>query len=118
MATWAIKDNNSEVLPHFLGCSRIELGCKVMPARYDVFCLHVSASYRELFERALQQVLQRNGWRIIRIKPRKPSIRAPNAAHAQGEDGGQRGYGPGMARGPVDARQSVSCSDRTVYACI
>lgn len=115
MATWAIKDNNGHVLPHFLGSSRIELGCKVVAGRYDLFRLHVSASYRELFERALQQVLQRNGWRIVEIKPRKPSIRAPNAAPAQGEDGGQWG----MRRewhGAVDRRLSASCSNR-MYMC-
>jgi hypothetical protein len=86
MATWAIKDNNGQVLPRYLGSSRIELGCKVMPARYDAFRLHVSASYRELFERALQQVLQRNGWRIVQIKLRRPFKRVPSAAPVQGED--------------------------------
>jgi hypothetical protein len=80
MATRAIKDNNGQVLPHYLGSSRIELGCRVMPARCDAFRLHVSASYRELFERALQQVLQRNGWRIVQIKLRRPFKRAPSAA--------------------------------------
>jgi hypothetical protein len=38
-----------------------------MPARYDAFRLHVSASYRELFDSALQQVLQRNGWEIVQL---------------------------------------------------
>ena len=52
MATWAIKDDNGHVLPHFLGSSRIELGCKLVPARYDLFRPHMSASYRELFEHA------------------------------------------------------------------
>jgi len=67
MTTWAIKDSSGQTLPGFLGSSRIEVGCKVMPARYDAFRLHVSASYRELFDRALQQVLQRNGWKIVQL---------------------------------------------------
>ena len=67
MTTWAIKDSSGQVLPGFLGSSRIEVGCKVMPARYDAFRLHVSTSYRELFDRALQQVLQRNGWEIVQL---------------------------------------------------
>jgi hypothetical protein len=69
MTTWAIKDSSGQTLPGFLGSSRIEVGCKVMPARYDAFRLHVSASYRELFDRALQQVLQRNGWEIVQLSP-------------------------------------------------
>jgi hypothetical protein len=38
----------------------------------------VSASYRELFDRALQQALEENKWQIIRIDhrtPRKPTRR-------------------------------------------
>jgi hypothetical protein len=42
MTTWAIKDSSGQTPPGFLGSSRIEVGCKVMPARYDAFRLHVS----------------------------------------------------------------------------
>jgi hypothetical protein len=85
MTIWAIKDSNGQVLPDFLGCSRIEVGCKVVPARYDAFRLHVSSSYRELFDRALQQVLERHGWQIVEIKRPTPSMGAPDAAVVQGE---------------------------------
>ena len=71
MTTWAVKDHNGQILPDFRGSSRIEVGCRVLPARYDVFRLHVSASYRELFDRALQQVLEQNAksgkWRAALI---------------------------------------------------
>ena len=76
MITWAVKDHNGQILPDFLGSSRIHVGCKVLPARYDVFRLHVSASYRELFDRALQHVLEQNQWQMVRInlgKPRMPT---------------------------------------------
>ena len=72
MTTWAVKDHNGQILPDLRGSSRFEVGCRVLPARYDVFRLHVSASYRELFERALQHVLEQNRWQIIEIKHRKP----------------------------------------------
>jgi hypothetical protein len=80
MTTWAIKDSSGQTLPGFLGSSRIEVGCKVMPARYDAFRLHVSASYRELFDRALQQVLQRNGWEIVQLS--QATTRPAGSVHA------------------------------------
>jgi hypothetical protein len=92
MTTWAIKDSNGQVLPDFLGSSRIEVGCKVMPARYDVFRLHVSSSYRALFDRALQQVLERHGWQIVQIRYPTALHGAPNAAVAQGEEAAWPGY--------------------------
>jgi hypothetical protein len=90
MTTWAIKDSNGRVLPGFLGSSRIEVGCKVMPARYDAFRLHVSSSYRELFDRALQQVLECHGCQIIQIK--RPSTGAPDVAVVKGEGAACAGY--------------------------
>jgi hypothetical protein len=74
MTSWAVKNHNGQILPEFRGCSRIEVGCKLLPARYDVFRLHVSASYRELFERTLRQLLQQNRWQIVEIKRRKPPL--------------------------------------------
>jgi hypothetical protein len=67
-AVWAIRDSNGELLESFTAPSRIELGCKVVPSRYDAFRLHVSSSYRELFDRAVAQVLQRKRWEIVRVK--------------------------------------------------
>jgi hypothetical protein len=80
MHTWAIKDSSGRILSDFLGPSRIEVGCKVLPVRYDPFRVHVSASYRELFERALKQLLARKGWRIVHTK--RTGHRAPKAAAA------------------------------------
>ena len=74
MTTWGVKDHNGEILPDFLGSSRIQVGCKVLPARYDAFRLHVSASYRELFDRTLRRALEENQWQIIRIKRGKPQM--------------------------------------------
>jgi hypothetical protein len=76
MTTWAIKDSNGQVLPDFLGSSRIEVGCKVVPVRFDAFRLRVSSSYRELFERVLHQVLERHGWEIVQIKRSTPATGA------------------------------------------
>lgn len=75
MLVWAIKDRNGRVLREFVGSSRIEVGCKVLPGRYDAFRLHVSASYRELFERVLQQVLASHEWRLVRTRVAAPPQR-------------------------------------------
>jgi hypothetical protein len=73
MTTWAVQDHHGQIVADFLGSSRIQVGCKLLPARYDEFRLHVSQSYRELFDRALQQVLQQNRWQITQIKRRQQS---------------------------------------------
>ncbi len=38
------------------------------PAATIAFRLHVSSSYRETFDRAVTQVLDRQGWQIVRVK--------------------------------------------------
>jgi hypothetical protein len=80
MSAWAIRDSNGQILGDFLGASRIEVGRKIMPTRYDAFRLHVSASYREVFERSLQQVLVSKGWQIVRTKGRKSLLSGLKAA--------------------------------------
>ena len=40
-------------------------GRKLVPHRYDAFRLHVSSSYRELFDRALGRVLQSRSWEMV-----------------------------------------------------
>jgi hypothetical protein len=50
---------------NFVCASRLEVGRKVVPVHYDAFRLHVSSSYRELFDRAVSQVLEREGWEIV-----------------------------------------------------
>ena len=67
-AIWTVRDSNGDLLDAFTGASRLEVGCKVMPRRYDAFRLHVSASYRELFDRALAQILDQEQWEIIRVR--------------------------------------------------
>lgn len=107
MTTWGIKDSNGRVLRDFHGSSRIAVGCKVVPACYDAFRLHVSASYRELFDRALQHVLDRNGWQIVEIKRRKAAKRAPHAAVVRGKEAACAPY-PGITDS-ARACESMRC---------
>ena len=72
---WTVRDSNGQLLGDFAAGSRLDVGRKVVPAHYDAFRLHVSPSYRELFDRALGQILERKGWEIVRI-------RAQQIAHA------------------------------------
>lgn len=69
-ASWTVRDRNGELLAHFACASPLEVARKVVPGRYDAFRLHVSSSYRELFDRALQQVLRREDWQIVQTKVR------------------------------------------------
>ena len=65
-ADWTVKDNTGQLLADFAANSRLDVGRKLVPQRVDPFRLQVSASYREMFERTLSQILQRNGWQIVR----------------------------------------------------
>lgn len=76
-AVWALIDSSGHSVPGLVGTSRIELGRTLLPGRYDPFRLHVSASYREMFERDLTRFLAQNGWQIARVKRRR---RAPALA--------------------------------------
>jgi hypothetical protein len=67
-AAWTVKDSSGQLLADFVCNSPIEVGRKVVPTHYDPFRLQVSPSYRELFDRAVAQVLQRQGWQIVRMK--------------------------------------------------
>ena len=85
-AAWTVRDGNGELLADFLGASPLEVGRRIVPTRYDTFRLHVSPSYREMFDRAVTQVLERQGWQIVRVKaPAARPTRAPTqtlCAHA------------------------------------
>jgi hypothetical protein len=70
-AAWAIRDREGQLLPGLVGGSRIEVGRKILPGRYDPFRLHVSASYRKMFDRDLGKLLARNEWQIVRVKSRQ-----------------------------------------------
>jgi hypothetical protein len=67
--TWIVRDRAGHRLPGYDGRSKSEVGRKLVPSRFDAFRLEVSPSYRELFERAVAQVLQREGWEIVRFEP-------------------------------------------------
>lgn len=66
-ACWTIEDSDGQLLPHFACNSRIEVGLKVVPTRFDAFRLQVSSSYREVFDRALRKVLDQQGWNIVQV---------------------------------------------------
>ena len=67
-AAWTIKDGNGELLPHFIAGSRLEVARKIVRTRYDTFRLEVSPSYREVFDRDLKNVLEREHWQIVPVK--------------------------------------------------
>ena len=67
-AIWRVRNGNGEVLENFTAPSRLEVGRKVLPTRYDAFRLHVSSSYREVFDRALAHILDREHWEIVRVR--------------------------------------------------
>jgi len=41
------------------------VGRKLLGNRYDAFRLQVSSSYREIFDRELRNVLEREDWQIV-----------------------------------------------------
>jgi hypothetical protein len=71
MTAWTVRDSNGQLLADFAAASRLDVGRKLVPAHYDAFRLHVSSSYRELFDRALGQILERKGWEIVRVRARQ-----------------------------------------------
>jgi hypothetical protein len=68
MTAWTVRDSNGQLLADFAAGSRLDVGRKLVPGHYDAFRLHVSSSYRELFDRALGQILERKGWEIVRVR--------------------------------------------------
>jgi len=81
--TWTVRDNSGQLLPRFVGGSRFEVGRKLLGNRYDAFRLQVSSSYREIFDRELRNVLEREDWQIVRSdKPTacRAKLRSTNAA--------------------------------------
>lgn len=65
-AAWTVRDSNGQLLPTFEASTPLDVGRKVVPTHYDAFRLRVSHSYRELFDRAVAQILDRKGWEIVR----------------------------------------------------
>jgi len=73
-AMWAVKDGSGRIVSSFGSRSRLELANKLTGERYDAFRLQVSSSYRELFDRALTKVLDRENWQIVRTEVRKRAL--------------------------------------------
>ena len=69
-AAWTVKDGNGELLGRFAAASPLEVGRRIVPQRFDAFRLHVSASYREVFDRAVAKVLAQEGWQIVKMPAR------------------------------------------------
>jgi hypothetical protein len=67
-AVWTVRTGSGEVLENFTAASRLDVGRKVVPTRFDAFRLHVSSSYRELFDRTLAHILDREHWEIVRVR--------------------------------------------------
>jgi hypothetical protein len=67
-ARWTVRNGNGEVLQNFTAASRLEVERKVVPMRFDAFRLQVSTSYRELFDRTLAHILDREHWEIVRVR--------------------------------------------------
>ena len=68
-ATWTVRDGNGELHAEFVGASPLEVGRRIVPTRYDAFRLQVAPSYRAMFDRAVAQVLEREG-QIVRVTRR------------------------------------------------
>lgn len=69
-AAWTVKDDNGQLLCEFAGPTPQDVGRRLVATRYDAFRLHVSASYREVFERDVRRVLARRGWQIVKLSAR------------------------------------------------
>lgn len=69
-AAWTIRDGKGEYLPQFAAASALEVGRRILPTRFDAFRLHVAASYREVFDRAVAKVLAQQGWQIVKMRAR------------------------------------------------
>jgi hypothetical protein len=111
VTTWAIKDSNDQVLLDFLCSSRLEVARKVVPVHYDAIRLQVSSSHRELFDRVLKQVLEREGWQIVRIKCSKTGMRAKTSARA-GEKEAVREWHPSSSTLSVDRKPSTGSAQQ------
>ena len=78
---WTVKNGNGEVLSHLTSASPLEVGRKLVPAHDDAFRLQVSSSYRELFERAVKQILKDQDWRIVHVQSKAPMMQAMRVYH-------------------------------------
>jgi hypothetical protein len=70
-AAWTVRDSKGQLLPHFSARSRNEVARKVLRAHYDAFRLQVSSSYRQMFDRHLDNTLKREQWEIVSVRSRR-----------------------------------------------
>ena len=77
-------------LPSSPAVSPLEVGRRIVPTHFDAFRLHVSASYREVFDRAVQKVLAQQGWQIVKVRTRAQK-RSPAAISRSPRDPSQHG---------------------------
>jgi hypothetical protein len=74
--TWTVKDCAGHEVPNFTGASRLDVGRRLVSKHYDPFRLHVSHSYREVFDRELAKVLSDKCWQITRKRSNGRGARA------------------------------------------
>src|SRR4029078_6263515 len=67
-AAWTIRDGNGQLHAEFAAGPPLEVGRRIVPAHFDAFRLHVSPSYREVFDRAVAKVLAQQGWQIVKMR--------------------------------------------------
>jgi hypothetical protein len=67
---WTVRDKSGRPLAGYDAVSRLEVARKLVPSHFDAFRLEVSSSYREVFERAVMQILKREGWEIVCLDAR------------------------------------------------
>jgi len=82
---WTVKNSTGHVVPNLTGTSRLDLERRLVPTYYDAFRLHVSPSYREIFDRELAKVLSDKRWRIMRIRSSARRTKPPRLS-AQDND--------------------------------
>jgi hypothetical protein len=82
---WTVKDSTGHVVPNLVGTARLDVERRLVSAYYDAFRLHVSPSYREIFDRELAKVLSDKRWRIIRTRTSARRTKTPRLS-AQDND--------------------------------
>jgi hypothetical protein len=111
ISLWSVKNASGEVLAHYTSTSPLEVARKVVAVNYDAFRLQVSSSYRELFERALRLMLERENWQIVRVVQARGARRS-KAAPSKAAHGRAMGR---MGGSPV---QRLSQTTREVPPCV
>jgi hypothetical protein len=67
-ACWTIEDSNGQTSPALCVWLARRGGPEGRAHPLRCLSLAVSSSYREVFDRALRKVLEREGWSIVQVK--------------------------------------------------